>query len=821
MFLPLILSLAFLGSMPLAGPEPVGGEPALEGHDAGTRVFFEKAPGNDPVLALNLPPQGTTLAPLVFGCTVAAAERVDPVLELQISAASGELLFAGQAALDGDAGAPAEVEFHWDCTPLDAGIYTAQFRLHQTFQKRAGTARVGVRIIDGNALHAGLREAADALAGLETHLDKTSGPALQMRAIQRRAAAAGLGLDMAQSAYEAGDWPTAKEYADYVSAVCASGRAQLAFNRPLPVAQPTTGATRFETGLSLASAGSVLPVGAAALREMGISFLSLPLDPAGQAGPAARMASQTGTTLMLRMPPGASKLGAGQEALVEKGLDAPLREAVRWAAVSIEGMQTGGHAELRRGFSAYVQARFADIDAVNKVWRSRLRTFSEVAIPWQEGPGLAPVPGYVKEPPYRYDWHHYWQEVVEQEAGQAIAQLHTLLPRAEIAVIMRSGLFNEGAAGPLLERDSLTALGDQTAVATVASAPKQPLLLNFPEREAHYGLMRSLAPAKPLNDVDCLFRFASSASTDERYSMVQAAVWQAAISGVQAMALRVDDAGVNGAESFGGVFPELLDAAGVAQAQMDRLGAYIEAMHAAPARVFIVWSFSARVLDQDGEYMQSVLSAYAAGSYFGHQPVFVTGRQIAGGALAHASVVMLPDLQAMSDDAFRELQHYVDQGGVLLRSGRPIPYDERGLARREALHRSDNTVLVTGNRSTADWLHALDAAAYKTGHGAALHAVNRHGYPYEGVVSRYFEAEGKRHLYLVNLRKRPVAAYLSEEQGVGLDLISGRPATFPTVLTPLQPLLVQFENRPEAAASSKDIADAGAAPSPVRLEAIP
>jgi len=91
-----------------------------------------------------------------------------------------------------------------------------------------------------------------------------------------------------------------------------------------------------------------------------------------------------------------------------------------------------------------------------------------------------------------------------------------------------------------------------------------------------------------------------------------------------------------------------------------------------------------------------------------------------------------------------------------------------------------------------EYLHAMDGV---TGLGTlppVPRTINRYGYPLEGVKSRYVELDGQGYLYVINIRKAPVAACLLGAMHSGRDLIRGRDVAFPTTLEPLDPMLIRL-----------------------------
>ena len=94
-----------------------------------------------------------------------------------------------------------------------------------------------------------------------------------------------------------------------------------------------------------------------------------------------------------------------------------------------------------------------------------------------------------------------------------------------------------------------------------------------------------------------------------------------------------------------------------------------------------------------------------------------------------------------------------------------------------------------------EYLHAMDAALVGGTLPEIVRPVNAHGYPLEGVRSRYVTHEGESYLYIVNLRRDPAMVYVSGLADSGRDLIRGRDIQFPKELAPLDPMLIRLDKQ--------------------------
>jgi hypothetical protein len=203
-----------------------------------------------------------------------------------------------------------------------------------------------------------------------------------------------------------------------------------------------------------------------------------------------------------------------------------------------------------------------------------------------------------------------------------------------------------------------------------------------------------------------------------------------------------------------------------------------------------------KIYDGGARYLDTLLEAYEAATYFGRNVRFISERQSVVEGLDDVRVLMIPDMLSMSDAAFDIVLRYIEDGGYAVRRGGPIPYDEHGRSRTGVLPSTGRTILVRGSIRTSDYLNALDQAAGLGAFPPLPRPVNEYGYPLEGVVARGGPFEDGYCLYVVNLREEPVQAVLANGPDTALDLIHEQTVTFPAVLEPLRPMILRLPEPP-------------------------
>lgn len=435
--------------------------------------------------------------------------------------------------------------------------------------------------------------------------------------------------------------------------------------------------------------------------------------------------------------------------------------------------------EVRLGFLDLVKSRYKDRHAVNQAWKGLFADLNEVQIGWTHA-----NPRYQESPAYRYDWQRYHQLLGSEFLERLRSATRARAPQSPLTVAFSDKAFEPGEAERGVDREALIRVMDMNACCASNSHVSQYYGLGYPQEALLYTLMRSLAPDKPL--VNLQDRIINESVSDSlcTYDYVHSVLWEGVMAGLNGSALYTPLAAMR---------PECLEAYATACLDLNRLAPIVAAFQQAPAEVAILWSMSSTIFGNGTQHLESARFAFEGCSFAGYKLRFITEKQCRENQLADIKVLVVPDTPAVDDETFPVLKDFMQGDGVVVRTASSILYDEHGHSRRDIISAARRTVLVHGQNLPAEYLHAMDAVAASGALPPIPRTVNEYDYPLEGVKSRYLELDGKRYLYLINLRKTPAKCHLHGANWAGRDLIHGRNLAFPVVVAPLEPMLIRLD----------------------------
>ncbi len=436
---------------------------------------------------------------------------------------------------------------------------------------------------------------------------------------------------------------------------------------------------------------------------------------------------------------------------------------------------------VRKGFVERVRALYPDRLKLNRDWRAKLADHDDISI-WSADP----LDWYQQRRTYQFDWQAYHRGLATAYFNSIREAVRKWAPSLPLQVNLSDTAFELGETRGGIDREAIAGLMEIQGCSSINGPESEFYALNYPHAAAFFTLLRSIAPDKPIFDLDSVISLDEKAAPAHIFRYVHSAVWDAVISGLSAAALASDSAIFARGEALEGFATASLD--------VNRLAPIVRAFQQAPADVAILFSDTSKVLGDGDPHLESALFAYEGSSFGGYNVRYITEAACAAGKLEGVRMLILPQTPAVSDETFDKIVSYVEAGNTIARVGTPIPYDERGDSRKDVIQHTGNTVLVRGMNLPTEYLHAMDAAAVKGALPGITRPVNRHGYPIEGVKTRTVAYKGTHYLYIVNLRKTPVTCLLAGQWQSGRDLIRGREVTFPRVLEPLEPMLIRLES---------------------------
>ncbi|HIJ73384.1 MAG TPA: hypothetical protein HPP83_04705 [Candidatus Hydrogenedentes bacterium] len=454
---------------------------------------------------------------------------------------------------------------------------------------------------------------------------------------------------------------------------------------------------------------------------------------------------------------------------------------------------------VRNRFVRHAQDLYANRYALNTSWKTRLRDFDEVGIWWDHG-----------RPAYQYDWQTFHEGLASEWFAWTASLVHEAAPNMPRYAKLADDAFETGASRGGVNREGLASLMQISGCSARISNQSSRYSVGYPQQNAHFALLQSLAPDNPVLNTETHVDLAGSRGAGRVYATVYSMIWEGVMSGLDGLAVPSSESG-EGAAFWRN--PEAVDALAMACLDLNRLGDVVAACQRAPIDLGILWSMSAKIFHDGDPYLASAYRAYEGCSFSGYNVGFVSERQCLEGKLDDVRVLVLPKTPAMEERPFQAIKAATEAGAPLIRTGEPSLYDQRGYPRKGVIVPTENTVLIRGNDTPGDYLDAVDAMAGLGNLPAIPRAVNPHGYPLEGIRTRYLDLADAEYLYVLNLRKAPVMCALTGGARSGRDLIRRRDVAFPRQLDPLDPMLVRLapldERPPEADAPTTGPSRAG------------
>lgn len=770
-------------------------------------------------------------AEVEIGGDVLSTEVIDGLsLSLSIAGADGHERFAGSTPILIQKGTT-PVQFLWIVGDTPDGRYSAEMELKRRSGDLVATQELEIKILSDASVVNKLREVTTALESLRSQIETNSEQSGSAGLARTRLAIADDYVKDANTAFQGGDWVKADSFADYLltlvrNTATQSSQAsrQLSADNRLDV----KGGAIYDSGspafLFGASADEDLISKFPTLAKYGLKFGVVRVGPpetlstlSDQGDTADRLerllsaAQEQGIRMVVQLAPERLPAWAYDQwpALADSTGGSFMYDVMRPEArallkrhVRAVGSAVRGHssvlavslaedpafrlpdAVLREGLITLARTTYRDRDHVNRVWRTHLMTLDEIAVDWNS-----------RHKAYQFDLQSYHQELGAEFFAWLSSMMGEAAPDVPQLVQTSGTAFESSESSMGVNREWLAPRFPISGCSVVQDFEHEYLAMGYPRQGLHYNLLRSFNPDAPVFNTGDGFTCDPDVTGELAFSRVRAMMWEAAIEGLNASAMALGKAGDRARV---GILsrPEYVDGYVTASHELNALGPIVNAFQHAPAPVQILWSMSSKILSTGQPYLESVQRAYEGCSTFGYRVRFVSEHEIARTGLTGVTVLVIPQVLALESGAFRAIDAFIDGGGITIRKGGSIPYDQRAVSRTDILSTSARTVLMRAEDAPNNYLHALDAA-YDLGALEAIpRAINQAGYPLEAVKTRFVLYEGQPYLYIINLRKTPVDVSLFGGYTKGRDIISGADIDFPRSLRPLDPMVIALEGMP-------------------------
>jgi len=434
-------------------------------------------------------------------------------------------------------------------------------------------------------------------------------------------------------------------------------------------------------------------------------------------------------------------------------------------------------AQTLRDFRDFVRGEYGDRTKMNRAWKQHLFGFDEVEF-W---PGI-------ENRAYQYDVLNFERRRTSQWLSEGIHRAEPVLAPAAPTMTFSDGILVPGETRFGLDAEALAPMLSVVPIRITGPLDDGRFALRYPAANIVYALFRSFAPGKPLVVVHSIDYDLSDRLRMDSASQLRTLAVEAAVEGVSGMVIEMpslDDIARQAPEAVAGFAGALQDLRGAREA--------IASMQGEPAPVAILWSDSSKVVDGGDAHLRALINAYEGCNFGGQHAGFITERQLADGQWHGVRVLVLPEVSALTEEAFAGIESLIASGAAVIRTESGPVYDEHGRALGRTLNAGRDSILVRGKGEPREYLDAVDELISRGTLPETLRATTRNGFPIEGVKTRYTKGAAGEILYLVNLRKEPVDCRLNREIGAATDLLTGRIVEFPRRLEPLNSLLLRID----------------------------
>lgn len=750
-----------------------------------------------------------------FSCTIESQLPYNNALvTLALSDAGGKAVLGGSQEMPLAKGTT-HCTFDLDPTPLAPGIYTATFTVEYTKNEPIARYTSHVRRVSAAELAARLAASSAQLAQINSDGDaKPNYTTLRVRIAKDFVESAK--ADLAEKR-----WHPAAEKIDYVSDVAAGAGAGLALGGLLPeltesAADPSLAAVSTQGGGYVAEGTPIFFFGSSAttaagvqrLKHYGLNYAVAGVFPDAPVD-TALLDTISATNLAASVELWANRQDGNVAATAEGYVDLARADvqakAKQHIAETLPVLAQRDHLlgasvfdapefkfqgpEIHRRFIEEVRTQYPDRQQLNALWKAHLADFKDITMwgHYVDGRAVEKMPAhhYENMRAYKFDFQAFHASLMNDYFESVAAQARALAPALPLGITLPDSAFTKNETEHSPDRELIARGSDFTACTLTAGAVDPVYGLSFPHTDASLTLLQSMAPDKPVNVLRLNVGLDETMGATAIYDYVQTLVWNAVISGADALALGEDSA------VFG--HPSALEAYATAAADINRLAPIVTALQNAPTQVAILYSDSSKILDGGDPHLKSTWFAFEGCSSSGLTVRYLTERQAVEGKLQQPEILVLPETPALRGETFAQLAAFVEGGGVAARVGKPIPYDEHGRSRTSVLRNTERTIIVRGMNLPTEYLHAIDGVTQVAKLPETPRPINAYGYPLEGVRTRYVEVDGVPYLFVANLRKDAIDCHLSGDLQRGRDLIRGTEFAFPVYLEPLEPHLIRLE----------------------------
>jgi len=436
---------------------------------------------------------------------------------------------------------------------------------------------------------------------------------------------------------------------------------------------------------------------------------------------------------------------------------------------------------VRQSFIEWVKVNYPDRQTLNQVWHAHLANYDEITI-WDE---VAPHWSYQNRRAYQYDWQNFHREMISNLCKGVLEQFRSYSSNIPVSITFPSKVFELDETKFTPDRERTIPYLDFVSINVSCNTEDAVYAQRYPDPAVDVVWMRSVSKGKPIVISCADLNFKEGMTNSEKYKHTRSFLWEMVLAGAQIVAVNVvGDLRDN---------VEIWKAINDTNFLFSKISSELRQFQLSKSTVRVLFSDSSKILDGGAPHLKSARFAYEGSSFAGYDVCFATEKEIESGILQDTKVLIMPQTLSLEDDVFNMITDFIRNGSYVIRVGTQIPYDPKGMSRRDVVQPTSNTVLVRGMNLPTEYLQGMDAVISKKALASIPRPVNKVGYPLEGVKSRFIPTEdGGGYLYLLNLRKEDVLCRLTGYLQKGLNLMDNTEVEFPKELQPLELMFVKL-----------------------------
>ncbi|MGC8844976.1 MAG: beta-galactosidase [Candidatus Hydrogenedens sp.] len=436
---------------------------------------------------------------------------------------------------------------------------------------------------------------------------------------------------------------------------------------------------------------------------------------------------------------------------------------------------------VRQSFIEWVKVNYPDRQTLNQVWHAHLANYEEITI-WDE---VAPHWSYQNRRAYQYDWQNFHREMISNLLKGALDQFRLFSSDVPVSITFPSTVFELDETKYTPDREQTIPYLDFIPISVSFNTEDTVYAQGYPDPAVDVVWMRSVSKGKPIIISSANLNFKEGMTDNEKYKHTQSFLWEMALAGAQIVAVNITGDLRDNVEIWKAIFDT--------NSLFLKISPELRQFQLSKAMVRVLFSDSSKILDGGTPHLKSARFAYEGSSFAGYDVCFATEKGIETGILQDTKVLIMPQTLSLEDDVFNIITDFIRNGNYVIRVGTQIPYDPKGMSRRDVVQPTSNTILVRGMNLPTEYLHGMDALISKKALASIPRPVNKVGYPLEGIKSRFIPSEdGGGYLYLLNLRKEKVLCRLTGYLQKGYSLMDNTEIEFPRELQPLELIFMKM-----------------------------